>query len=188
MGPDLESGYSIGFIPLEETDFLFPNREQRASWLVWGSFSMLGFCLLWTCCTSYTRTSSVLNLGQRSLFWQWAMVQVGTHLSSDESQRISGYWVASNGSSVFPPSKEYQGRGIEGLWKPRDAECRGSLFRMWRDCHNPEHSSCNYLYQKERLEQGATQQEKGSWLELEGDKRGMWDKCNKCIIYKYDTG
>lgn len=24
-------------------------------------------------------TSSALSLGQRSLFWQWAMVQVGTH-------------------------------------------------------------------------------------------------------------
>lgn len=42
MGPDLESGCSIGFIPLEETDFLFPNREQIASWLGGGSFSMLG--------------------------------------------------------------------------------------------------------------------------------------------------
>lgn len=29
---------------------------------------------------------------------------------------------------------------------------------------------------------------KGSWLELEGDERGMWDKCNKYIIYKSDTG
>lgn len=41
---------------------------------------------------------------------------------------------------------------------------------------------------KKDWNRGLLNKKRGVGLSWRGNERGMWDKCNKCIVYKYDTG